>query len=138
MILLDTNVVSDIVKARPDPKVRAWIDAADAASLWISAITIAELRVGIELMDDGRKKSELRLATDRAIHLFGRQCAPFDALAANEFARIVAARKRIGRPIEGFDAQIAAVAITTGFSLATLDQRNFEKIEGLKVIDPSA
>jgi predicted nucleic acid-binding protein len=138
MILLDTNIVSDTVRVRPNPKVQAWINTHDAASLWISAVTIAELRVGIELMDDGRKKSELRLAIDRAIHLFGRQCAPFDALAANEFARIVAARKRIGRPIEALDAQIAAVAITTGFSLATLDLRGFEKIDGLTVIDPSA
>ena len=138
MILLDTNVVTDIVKARPNPKVRAWIDAADQASLWISAITIAELRVGIELMDDGRKKSELRLAIDRAIHLFGRQCASFDALAASEFARIVARRKRIGRPIDALDAQIAAIANTTGFTLATLNTKDFEGIDGLKVIDPAA
>ena len=137
MILLDTNVVSDIVKPRPNPKVQAWIDAHNSSSLWISAITVAELHLGIELMPDGRKKSELRLAIDRAIHLFGQQCAPFDALAANEFARIVARRRQIGLPVEALDAQIAAVAITTGFALATLDRKGFEKIDGLKVIDPS-
>ena len=137
MILLDTNVVSDIVKPRPNPKVQAWIDAHNSSSLWISAITVAELHLGIELMPDGRKKSELRLAIDRAIHLFGQQCAPFDALAANEFARIVARRRQIGRPIEALDAQIAAVAMTTGFALATLDRKGFEEIDGLKVIDPA-
>ena len=138
MILLDTNVVSAIVKVRPHPKVQAWINSYSASSLWISAITIAELRLGIELMDDGRKKSELRLAIDRAINLFEQQCAPFDALAANEFARIVAARRRLGRPIEALDAQFAAIAITTGFALATLDTKDFEGIDGLKVIDPGA
>lgn len=138
MILLDTNVVSDIVKARPNPKVQTWINGYEPAALWISVITIAELRLGIELMADGRKKSELRLAIDRAINLFGQQCAPFDALAAEMFARIVAARRRAGRPIEALDAQFAAIAVTTGFALATLNIKDFEGIEGLKLIDPSA
>ena len=138
MILLDTSIVSDLVKVRPNPKVETWIGAHDAGVLWISAVTVAELRVGIELMDDGRKKSELRLAIDRALMLFGRQCAPFDALAAGEFARIVAARRRIGRPIEALDAQHAAVALSTGFSLATLNTKDFEGIEGLKLVDPGA
>lgn len=138
MILLDTNVVSDIVKMKRHPKIEAWIDAHDARALWISSITVAELRLGIELMADGRKKSELRLAIDRAIHLFDHQCAPFDALAAHEFARIVAGRRQIGRPIGALDAQIAAIAITTGFSLATLNLDDFDEIRGLKVIDLSA
>jgi predicted nucleic acid-binding protein len=138
MILLDTNVVSNLVETTPNPRVATWIDSTNRSSLWISAVTVAELRVGIELMDDGRRKPELRLAIDRAIDLFGQQCAPFDALAATEFARIIASRRRIGRPIQALDAQIAAIAITTGFSLATLHQEDFEKIDGLKVIDPSA
>jgi predicted nucleic acid-binding protein len=80
----------------------------------------------------------LRATVDNAIALFGPLCVSFDALAAYEFARIIAARRRIGRPIEELDAQIAAIPKSGGFTLATLNKEDFADIEGLKLIDPSA
>jgi len=136
MILLDTNVVSDGLKLRPNAKIQDWLDAHEP-NLWISSVTIAELLVGIELLPEGRKKAALQTGADQAIDQFGGQCVPFDALAAYEFARLIAARRRIGRPIDALDAQLAAIALSTGFSLATLNTRDFEGIEGLKLIDPS-
>ena len=138
MILLDTNVVSDGLKMRPSPNLQSWLDSIEPSGLWISAVTVAELQMGVELMPDGRKKINLRAGVNQTIDAFGAACLPFDAIAAREFGRVVAARQRAGRPIEALDAQIAAIAITTGFALATLTTRDFEGIEGLTVIDPSA
>jgi toxin FitB len=137
MILLDTNVVSDGLKVRPNPNVQAWIDSIQPSDLWISAVTVAELEMGVELIE-GKRKIGLRAGVAQAIDAFGGLCLPFDALAAHEFGRIVAARRHAGRPIEALDAQLAAIAITTGFALATLNTKDFEGIDGLKVIDPSA
>ena len=138
MILLDTNVVSEIIKVHPSPRVQEWLDANDARPLWISALTVAELRLGVELMADSKKKSELRNTVDHTIDMFNGLCVSFDALAAYEYARIVAARKRKGRPIQPLDAQIAAIAVTAGCPLATLNTKDFEGIEGLKLVDPSS
>lgn len=137
MILLDTNIVSDGLKVRPNPNVQAWIDSIEPSDLWISAVTVAELGMGVELMTEGKKKIG-RAGVNKAIDAFGGLCLPFDALAAHAFGRIVAARRHAGRPIEALDAQLAAIAITTGFALATLNTKDFEGIDGLKVIDPSA
>jgi predicted nucleic acid-binding protein len=137
MILLDTNIVSDGLKIRPSPIVQSWIDSHEGSDLWISAVTVAELQMGVELMPEGRKKTAVRAGVDRAVDLFGALCLPFDALAAREFGRIVATRRHAGRPIEALDAQIAAIAVTTGFMLATLNAKDFEGIDGLTVVDPS-
>ena len=110
----------------------------ESTPLWISSVTVAELQVGVELMPEGRRKSAVRAGVERAIEVFGPQCVSFDALAAYEFARIVTTRRRAGRPIEALDAQIAAIAVTTGFALATLNTKDFEEIDGLKLIDPAA
>jgi len=137
MILLDTTVVSDGLKLKPNVRVQQWLDSHERSQLWISSVTVAELQVGVELMPDGKRKTELRAGVDKAIALFGPLCVAFDALAAHEFARIIAARRRIGRPMEELDAQIAAIARSGGFTLATMNTKDFEGIDGLKIIDPS-
>ena len=96
VILLDTNVVSDGLKPTPNVRVEAWLDANESAPLWISAITIAELRAGVEMKSDGRNKERLHRAVDRAIDHFGGLCVSFDALAAEQYARVVAARRKLG------------------------------------------
>jgi toxin FitB len=138
MILLDTNIVSDVLKIKPNPKLQEWLNSHHPELLWISSISVAELQIGIELMDDGKRKENVRTGIDRAIAKFGARCAPFDALAAYDYARIVTIRHRVGRPIDAHDAQIAAIALSGGFSLATFNRRDFDGIEGLKVIDPTA
>jgi len=137
VILLDTNVVSESTKFKPNERVRQWLDALDPAHAWICSITIAEIRLGVALLPDGRRKTGLMELADRSIERFGALCLPFDALAAEAYPAVMLDRRRIGRPIEVEDAQIAAIAITSGFTLATLNTKDFEGIDGLKLVDPS-
>ena len=134
--LLDTNVLSEIARPAPDHRVCRWLDSIAAGDAWISSITEAEVRLGIELMPDGKKKQQVAGLTLATLRSFADACAPFDALAAGEFAAIVAARRRIGRPIGYADAQIAAIARSGGLTLATKNIRDFSDIEGLRLIDP--
>jgi len=140
MIVLDTNVVSEFAKppALRNERVRHWVDGVGEHDLWISAITVAEMKTGVELMAAGKRRDDVRRRVQRAIEQFAGACLPFDALAAEEYGRIYASRRRLGRPIDVMDAQIAAIAISTGFAIATMNTKDFEGIDGLKVIDPSA
>ena len=120
MILLDTNVVSEGMRPLPDQRVMRWLDAQPAADLWISAVTVAEIRLGLALLPEGQRKRDL---TDRAEAMlredFGEGCLAFDGAAATDCAAIVAHRTRLGRPISVEDAQIAAIARAGGLTLAT-------------------
>ena len=93
--------------------------------------------MGVALLPDGRRKMGLMQLADRLIERFGRSCLPFDAIAAEAFPSVMLDRRRFGRPIGVEDAQIAAIAITAGFTLATLNLKDFEGIDGLKLVDPS-
>jgi hypothetical protein len=138
MILLDTNVVSDLCKPEPNTQIQEWLDDQRPRLITVSSVTIAELAVGLALLPEGKKKLHLTRLTEALIVRFGRSSLPFDAVAARTFAGVWVSRRRRGRPIEIFDAQIAAVAIATGSTLATLNTKDFEGIEGLKVVDPGA
>lgn len=137
MILLDTNVISELSKPQPNQRLKAWLDENEPHGCWTSAITVAELRTGLADLANGRRKEQLAELIDDLLHRFGRSPVSFDGLAAEEYARIVTTRKRRGRPIGVFDAQIASIAVTHGLTLATLNTKDFEGIEGLKTIDPS-
>lgn len=140
MIVLDTNVVSEFAKpeALRNARVGQWVDRVSPHELWITAVSVAEMKTGIEMMPDGKRRDDIRERVRRAIDLFAGSCLPFDAMCASEYGRLYAARRRMGRPIDIFDAQIAAITIAAGFTLATLNVRDFEGIDGLKVVDPSA
>jgi predicted nucleic acid-binding protein len=138
MILLDANILSEATKPQPDDRVVRWLDTLEPEHAWICAITVAEIRLGVALLPDGRRKTGLTQLADRSIERFGRSCLPFDALAAEVFPGVMLDRRRAGRPIEIEDAQIAAIAIASGFTLATLNTRGFEGIDGLELLDPSA
>lgn len=137
MILLDTNVVSEGMRPAPDEQVMRWLDAQPAADLWISAVTVAEIRLGLALLPEGQRKRDL---TDRAEAMlreeFGEGCLAFDAAAAAEYAAIVAHRTGLGRPISVEDAQIAAIARAGGLTLATRNTKDFRDIEGLTLVNP--
>ena len=137
MILLDTNVVSDLSKPSPNLRIQAWLDAQDPSELWISSITVAEMTAGIAMLPEGKRRTHLEGAFDKMMGRLGRACLAFDALAGREYARVTAARRRQGRPVGILDAQIAAIALATGFTLATLNSKDFEGIDGLTVVDPS-
>lgn len=136
MIVLDTNVISEVMRERPDAGVLAWIDRHAAGELCVTAITEAEIRTGIAILPEGNRKLGLLAAAEQAFGLlFAGRVLPFDSEAAQAYARIAADRRLRGRPISQADCQIAATARSTGASLATRNVSDFDGC-GVDVIDP--
>lgn len=136
MILLDTNVVSELMRPTPHPSVVEWLDVQPGYRLYISSVTKAEIELGIGLLPEGRRKQGLQEAAARMFGEFHGRCLAFDELAASRYAALVSPRMRGGRPISVEDAQIAAMALASGFVLATRNISDFEGIDGLSVVDP--
>lgn len=136
MIILDTNVVSELLRPAPEPRVIAWLSAQDGADVWLTSIGEAELRFGAAIMPAGRRRDAIAAAIDALIaeDLRGR-VLPFDSAAAVAHAAIAAARRAAGRPISLPDCQIAAICRARGASVATRNARDFEGC-GVAVIDP--
>lgn len=135
MIVADTNVVSELMKPSPNPTVRDWVHARSPGELYTTAITLAEIRYGIERLPSGHRKELLRTTAGEVFAAFTDQILPFDAAAAVQYASIVTGRDRNGRPIAGFDAQIAAICSTHGAALATRNLTDFDDT-GVDVLDP--
>ena len=126
-ILLDTNVVSELLRKQPDPAVLAWMAAQPAETLCVSAVTQAEMLLGARLLPAGKRRQQLQAALDGMFAVdFKARVWPFDGAAAALFADIVAARRAAGTPISQFDAQIAATARLRGAVLATRNTADFE------------
>ena len=138
MILLDTNVISELMRQTPDPSVMTWIDGQPQECLYSSAVTRAEIELGIALLPEGRRKQGLQLAATRMFAEFRGRCLAFDESAASQYALVVSRAMRAGRGISVEDAQIAAMALAGGFALATRNVRDFAQIDGLGVVDPWA
>lgn len=137
-LLLDTNVLSEILRSVPDPKVLAWFSAQREDQLFVSAVTQAEMLLGARLLPEGRRRQRLEEALRGLFDTdFDARMLPFDRDAVGHYVDIVASRRRAGRPISQFDAQIAAIARCRGLSLATRNVRDFEGC-GLRVADPWA
>lgn len=137
MILLDTNVLSELMRPNPNGDVVQWIDALPDDDVWISAVTVGEIRLGLALLPEGHRKQILTGLADQMFRAeFFERCLPFDYQAAGEYAKIVSSRSRQGRPITVEDAQIAAIAITADLALATRNTKDFQNLEGLKLINP--
>lgn len=137
MLLLDTNVLSEFMRPRPDAGVVAWLDAQVQPDLFISAISRAEIELGLALMPAGKRQAGLAQAARVMFeHDFEGRCLAFDDGAASHYARLVAERTRRGRPISVEDAQIAAIALARGLRLATRNTSDFTDIDGLVVVDP--
>ena len=136
MIVLDTNVVSELMRPAPVPAVLDWVDAQPPADLAITAITAAELRAGVELLAAGRRRADVARRMDRLLtRTFAGAIVPFDADDTPHYGEIVAARQRAGRPIAALDAQIAAICRNHDAQLATRNVRDFADT-GVDVIDP--
>ncbi len=136
MILLDTNVVSEPLRPQPDAKVLLWLDAQAAESLYLSTVSLAELLLGIESLPAGkRRRSRAANLRNQIIGLFEERIVGFDLRAAEVYARIVAQARRRGHPIAMADAQIAAIAASRQFVVATRDDAPF-KAAGVPVINP--
>ncbi len=135
MIVVDTNVVSELMRAAPSPVVAAWVRARSATELYTTSITLAEIGYGIERLPDARRKDMLKTTADDVFARFVEQVLPFDAAAAVEYAGVVGQRDRAGMPIDGFDAQIAAICRTRDAALASRNVKDFDDT-GIDVIDP--
>ena len=136
MIILDTNVLSELMRASPSPRVASWVGGRPARSLYVTSITQAEVMHGILLLPKGRRRESLEAAAAAmfAVELAGRVLA-FASDAAIPYAQIAVARRRAGRPISHFDAQIAAIARVHGATVATRNVGDFEGCE-VDVINP--
>jgi predicted nucleic acid-binding protein len=136
MILLDTNVVSELMKSAPEPAVMVWINTLPGSTVFISAVTQAEILYGVALVPEGRRREGLARAARTAFETyFRKRILPFDCEAAEAFAALAAGRRRAGRPISQADAQIAAIARSRGAALATRNVPDFEGC-GVEIVDP--
>lgn len=136
MIVVDTNVLSEMMRPEPSTVVLSWFSAQRATTLYLTAVTEAELRAGVACMPPGKRREGLERAIDAMIvEDFAGRSLPFDSAAAKEYARIAAGRRRAGRPISTADCQIAGIACAHEARLATRNGRDFEGA-GVEVIDP--
>lgn len=135
MILLDTNVVSELWLPQPNPTVMRWLDAQALQSQYLCTPVVAELRFGIERLVDGSRKQRLGDAAERLFAGYRGRILSFDIAAAEQFARISVLRERKGRRLETMDAMIASVALANRMALVTRNTQDFLDI-GLELIDP--
>jgi toxin FitB len=126
VIVLDTNVVSELMQKAPEPSVVSWVDRFSASDVFVTAVTAAELMYGVARLPEGRRKRELHIGVEELLtEDFEDQILPFDAPAATHYAEIVSSRERAGRPISMADAQIAAICRNWSAALATRNVDDF-------------
>ena len=136
MILLNTNILSELMRPAPEKGVEQWLTDQPDASVFISAITEAELRYGVALLPTGKRRSTLAAVIEDMLgEDFTGRILPFDSAAAVAFAEIAANRRQAGRPIAQADAQIAAIARSRGAALATRNVPDFEGC-GIELVNP--
>jgi predicted nucleic acid-binding protein len=137
VIVLDSHVVSELMRPEPAAQVASWVRSRDRRELFTSSITVAEIRYGIARLPDGRRKQVLLDAADDVFRAFSDQVLPVDVVTAEHYATIASVRERSGRPISGFDALIAAICRAHGATLATRNLPDFDGV-GVDLIDPWA
>ena len=136
MILLDTNVISEPQRREPNARVLEWIDAQALETLYLSAITVAEMRAGITLMPAGKRRDSLHDNLEkRLLPMFANRVLSFDMACTKAYAELLAKCRAAGLAVETADAFIAAVALANGFAVATRDTSPFEAV-GVNVINP--
>jgi predicted nucleic acid-binding protein len=136
MIVLDTNVVSEIARPQPHQAVLDWVDAQNSDDLAITAITAAEIRAGVAILPSGRRKREIGKRMESLLtDTFAGYVLAFDVDSSAHYAQVLTARAKIGRPISGLDAQIAAICLQHEATLATRNTADFEGI-GVHLINP--
>ncbi|ESQ87204.1 hypothetical protein ABAC460_20755 [Asticcacaulis sp. AC460] len=135
MILLDTNVVSEMMKAAPDAQVHQWLDAQTAESLFLSSVTVAELLFGVAALPEGKRKTRITDVVDGVLALFDGRILPFDTEAARYYAGLAVLARTAGKGFPTPDGYIAAIAASKGFAVATRDVSPFAAAD-VPVINP--
>jgi toxin FitB len=139
MYLLDTNVVSELMRERPIAGVLQWLDEQSDAAVFICAITHCEIALGLALMPEGKKQRQLALQAAQILHEeFTDRCLELTAQCGTIYAHIVASKKAQGHPISTEDAMIAGIALNRQLILVTRNTKDFQGIAGLSVINPWA
>ena len=136
MIVIDTNVVSELMRLTPEPAVMAWFSRQNSAELYLTAVNEAELRAGAAILPAGRRRDRLSAEIDATVREdFAGRVLPFDSAAARAYAAIAASRGSRGRPILDADCQIAAIARSRNMAVATRNVRDFADT-GIEVVNP--
>ena len=138
MVVVDTNVVSELMRLTPAPAVMVWFSRQDSADLYLTAVSEAELRAGAAILPSGRRRDRLAAEIDAVVREdFAGRVLPFDSAAARAYAAVAASRRSVGRPILEADCQIAAIACARDAAVATRNGADFE-LCGVAVINPWA
>jgi len=136
MILVDTNVVSEVMKVAPSETVVTWLNSQKSSSLFISTITIGEIEYGLRILPTGKRRMRLKERFERFISLaFAQRILPYDETAARTYGDIMGFRKEIGHPMSIPDGQIAAIAKIDGLTISTRNTSDFEDC-GIELVDP--
>jgi len=136
VILLDTSVISEVMRRRPELAVTDWLNAMDAGMLHVSAVTIGEIEYGLDNLPAGQRRDTLRARFDTFLdRAFRGRILPYDGQAARHYGWIMGGRRRSGHPVSAPDGQIAAIASARGMAVATRNTRDFAAC-GLDVINP--
>ncbi|MDG4554190.1 MAG: type II toxin-antitoxin system VapC family toxin [Candidatus Competibacter sp.] len=136
MIILDTNVLSALMRAQPEMVVVDWLDRQPADSIWITTVTLFETRLGLSLLPDGRRRQALEMAFARLLDAeLKNRVLPFDSAAATHAATLAAERQQAGRPVDIRDTWIAGIALARRATLATRNGRHFEGLT-VPVVSP--
>jgi len=136
VIILDTNVLSALMRKAPDAAVVAWLDHQPAESIWITSVTLFEVHLGLALLPDGKRRAALISAFARLLEEdLENRVADFDTGAAIEAAELAAQRQRVGMPVDIRDTQIAGIALARRATLATRNARHFADLT-INVVDP--
>jgi len=136
VILIDTNIISEVMKVSPSLQVLEWLNHQDSNELYVSTITIGEIEYGLRILPEGRRRLELKERFERFItEAFTQRIRAFDEPAARAYGDIMGLRKELGRPMSVPGGQIAAIARSGGFSIATRNACDFEEC-GVDLINP--
>jgi toxin FitB len=135
MIILDTNVLSAVMRHTPDQNVIAWLDRQPRTSVWTSSVTVLEVRFGLQVLPSGKRRSALVQAFDEVLNAIGHRVASFDVAAAQQAGDLMASRQRLGRPGDLRDTMIAGIALARRATLATRNTAHFNDIS-VPVVNP--
>jgi toxin FitB len=134
VIILDTNVISALMRETPDAKVLTWLDRQPHTSIWTSAITVLEVRFGLQIMAAGRRRTFLLEGFEVLLENIGNRVAPFDDAAAQQAGDLMASRQKKGRSVDLRDTMIAGIVLAHHATLATRNTAHFDDISG--VVNP--